>query len=234
MSTLSPDLPATRSSSGESRGIDVARLSTRFGVIFAFSQVAVMVLMATVVLPHGGSPNDPVLPRGERVLDAADVYRVGNYVFMVAGTLLLGFLGAVQLRLRRVDTTGVLATVAVAAGALLALIWPLAGVLHDVALDAAETGADPRILAGWDSVAPYSLAFSVLPRLFFVGALVLGLRAAGDAPWLQRTGVVLLVLGLLGTGTLVVGALFPVLALSTVGFEIWVGALAWHWLRQHR
>jgi hypothetical protein len=33
------------------------------------------------------------------------------------------------------------------------------------------------------------------------------------------------------SATLLTGALFPVLALSTLGYELWVAALAWHWLR---
>src|SRR3954454_4246298 len=160
----------------ESRdGVDVGRISTWFGVAFTACQMAVMVCMAAFVLPKGGGPDTPALERGQRVLEAADRYTAGNYVFMISGVLLLGFLGAVQLRMRRVDSTGVLATVAVAAGTLLAVIWPLAGVLHDVALDAGRDGADLRLLGAWDAVAPYSLAFSVLPRLFFVGAIALGL-----------------------------------------------------------
>ena len=228
--TITSTRPETRNTRPASGGIDTVRLSTRFGVAFTICQLSVMVAMAIFVLPHGGSPGDPALERGRNVLDAADLYRAGNYVFMVAGMLLLGFLGAVHARLKAVDGTGVLATVAVGAGTLLALVWPFAGVLHDVALDTAATGADPRILGGWDAVAPYS----ALPRLFLVGALLLGLRAAGTAPWLQRTAVVILVLSLVGTATVLTGALFPVLALSTLGYELWIGALAWHWLRERR
>lgn len=212
--------------------LDAERVSTRFGLAFTLCQVAVLVAMAVLVLPHGGSPTDPALQRGQSVHDADGIYRAGNYVFMISGSLLLGFLGAVHARLRRVDPSQTLATVATAAGALLALIWPLAGMLHDVALDAAVAGADLRVLAGWDAVAPYSLAFSVFARVFFVGAIVLGLRAVGGATWLVRSGVVLIVLSLVGSATLVAGALFPLLALSTLGYEIWVGALAWHWLRR--
>ena len=212
-------------------GPDVARLSTWCGLAFTICQLAVMVCMAIFVLPHGGSPTDPAVERGTGVLDAADAYRIGNYVFMAAGTLLLGFLGAVHLRLRRADATGVLATVAVAAGTLLAVIWPFAGVLHDVALDTAQTGADVRILAGWDAVAPYSLAFSALPRVFLLLAIVLGLRLAGDAPWLQRAGVAIAIASAVGTLTLVAGAAFPLLALSSLAYELWIGVLAWHWLR---
>jgi Bacterial regulatory proteins, gntR family len=105
------------------------------------------------------------------------------------------------------------------------------GVVHYVALETAPAGTDLRILAGWDAVAPFSLAFSVLPRLFFVGALVLGLRASGAARWLTRSGALVMVLSLVGSATLLTGVLFPVLALGTLGYELWVGALAWHWLR---
>jgi hypothetical protein len=220
-----PDQPA---------GIDVTRISTRFGVAFAVCQISVMIVMAIVVLPHGGSPDDPALERGQNVLDAIDVYRAGNYVFLLAGILFLGFLGAVQARLRRVDASGALATVAVGAGTLLAFVWPFAAVLHDVALDTGKDGADLRILGAWDAVAPYSLAFSALPRLFLVGALVLGLRAAGTNPWLQRTGIVILVLSAVGSATLLTGAVFPVLALSTLMYEVWIGVLAWQWLREGR
>ncbi|MET7403650.1 hypothetical protein ABZS66_60295 [Dactylosporangium sp. NPDC005572] len=213
---------------------DPVRTSTRFGLAFTVCQLLVMIAMAVFVLPHGGSPSDPALQRGQGVQEAADLYRIGNFAFMAAGSLLLGFLGAVWARLRRADGSGVLATVAVASGILLALIWPMAGMLHDVALETAAGGADLRILAGWDAVAPFGLAFSVFARVFFVGAIALGLRATGQAPWLVRSAAVVMLLSLVGSATLVSGALFPLLALSTFGYELWVGALAWHWLRDGR
>jgi hypothetical protein len=213
---------------------DLTRVSAWFGVAFTACQLAVMVCMAIFVLPNGGSPGDPALERGQNVLDAADAYRIGNYVFLLAGMLLLGFLGVVQVRLRRADPSGTLATVGVAAGALLAVIWPFAAVLHDVALDTAETGADVRILAGWDAVAPYSLAASVLPRIFFVLTIVLALRSTGGPRLLRRAGVAIAAVSAVGTLTLIFGGLFPVLALSSLAYELWVGALAWHWLRDGR
>jgi hypothetical protein len=85
-----------------------------------------------------------------------------------------------------------------------------------------ETGA---------ATAPFSLAFSVFARTFFVGSIALGLRATGSGRWLVRTAVVIIVLSLAGSATLISGALFPLLALSTLADEIWVGAVAWHWLR---
>lgn len=213
-------------------GPDVARISAWCGIAFTVCQLAVMVFMAIFVLPNGGSPSDPALERGSNVLDAADAYRIGNYVFMVAGMLLLGFLGAVQLRLRRADPTGVLATVGVAAGTLLAVIWPFAAVLHDVAIDTAETGADVRILAGWDSVAPYALAFSVLPRVFLMLSLVLAMRLSGGSRWMQRIGLAIVAVSVVGSATSLGAGFFPALALSTLAYELWIGALAWQWLRE--
>ena len=229
MTTLETPIPTP--STTRAAGPDVTRLSAWCGIAFTVCQLTVMVLMTIFVLPKGGQPGDPALEWGHRVLDSADAYRLGNYVFMVAGTLLLGFLGAVHVRLRRADPSGTLATVAVAAGTLLALVWPYAAVLHDVALDTAEKGADVRILAGWDAIAPYSLAFSALPRMFLVLAIVLGLRLAGDSRWLQRTGVAIVVVSAVGTATSLTAWVFPLLALSTLAYELWIAALAWHWLR---
>jgi hypothetical protein len=235
MSTISVQPPDHLDRLDEPRtGPDVLRLSTWFGVLFVGAQLLVMIAMAIFVLPNGGGPSEPPLSRGIKVHDHADAYRIGNYVFMVAGTLLLGFLGAIGHRLRRVDRTGVLATVAVAAGSVLAIIWPLGGLLHDVALEVADGGTDLRILGGWDAVAPFTLAFSVLPRLFLVGALVLGLRAAESPSWMVRAGVVVMVISLAGSALLVSGAMFPLLALGTLAYEVWLGLVAVHWLRDGR
>jgi hypothetical protein len=70
-------------------------------------------------------------------------------------------------------------------------------------------GTDLRVLAGWDAVAPFSLAFSVFARVFFVGSIALGLRAAGTAPWLVRSGAVIVVLSLAASATLRSGVIFP-------------------------
>jgi hypothetical protein len=221
----------THTTSTRTTGLDVTRISTWFGLAFTLCQLTVMVFMAIFVLPKGGTPGSDPVVWGQNVLDHIDAYRLGNYVFMVAGVLLLGFLGAVNVRLRRADGTGTLATVAVAAGTLMAFVWPYAAVLHDVALDSAEKGVDLRLLAGWDAVAPYSLAFSALPRIFFVLAIVAALRMSGGSRWMQRTGLGIVVLSAIGTATSLSAVAFPALALGSLGYELWVGALAVSWLR---
>lgn len=209
------------------------RISAGFGLAYALCQLIVMIGFSVLVLPKGGSIGEEPLHWGNDVLSAAAWYRVGNYLLILSSMLLLGFLGAIHARLRQADPSGVLATIAVGAGSLLSLLWPLAAVLHDVALNIADTGADVRMLAGWDSVAPYSLALSALARLFFIAAIALGLRP-GEAPWVRRIGIVLLPVSALGSATLLTGAAFPVLALSTLATDLWIGAVAVRWMRSAR
>jgi hypothetical protein len=229
MSTHVTARPLAHPAAGSLDPAVLQRVSARFGVGFAVAQLCTMVVFALVVLPNAGSVSDPAIERGQGVFDAIRTYEVANYLFSFVGLMLLGFLGVVVARLRAVDRSGVLASVALASGTLLALIWPIAGVLHSVALEVAASGTDLRILAGWDSVAPYCLAFSAIVRAFFVGALVLGLRATGAPRWLVGWGTTAAVLGVVGSSTLVVGAMFPVLAVSTLLYETWIGVVAWRW-----
>jgi len=231
MSTFTTSVPSTVQTVAGGRTI---RISAGFGLVYAIAQLIVMIGFSVFVLPKGGSVGEDPLHWGDDVLAAATWYRVGNYLLMLAGMLLLGFLGAVHARLRRADPSGVLATIAVGAGILLSLLWPLAAALHNVALDIAETGADVRMLAGWDSVAPYLLALSALPRLFLIAAIVAGMRRAGETPWLRRIGIVLLPASLFGSATLLTGAVFPLLALGTLATELWIGAVAVRWMRAPR
>ncbi|MEV4233925.1 hypothetical protein ACIBJI_12670 [Nocardia sp. NPDC050408] len=71
-----------------------------------------------------------------------------------------------------------------------------------------------------------------MPRLLFVAAIVLSLRrmSAPGVRWLHRAGTAVLALSLAGSATLIHSALFPVLAVSTLAFQLWVGVVAWHWL----
>ena len=145
-----------------------------------------MVGMSIFVLPKEAARPDPSV-QGHHVPEAADAYRIGNYVFMVAGVLLLGFLGAVHVRLRRADATGTLATVALAAGALLAFGVALRCGPPRRRLDAADKGTDVRLLAGWDSGRAVLCWPSALPRVFRDGdrpraALGRGLAVAAAGP----------------------------------------------------
>ena len=52
------------------------------------------------------------------------------------------------------------AIIVVAAGAAMALMWPLGGIISDIELDLALVGGDPATVSSLDAIAPYTLALS--------------------------------------------------------------------------
>lgn len=209
------------------------RAALASGVAYAALQIAAMLLFGALILPAGGPPDLPAAEKAARVLAHADTYRLGNFLMLLPVPFLIVFLGGLFAALRRAEGGPVLGIAAVAGGALVALVWPLAAVLHDVALEAARLGADPAVLAGFDAIAPYSLALSAVPRAVLVLAVAAAVRWHGLAPRALGTlGLIVALLGLVGTATLVNAALFPVLALSTLLFEVWMAALCLHLLRR--
>jgi hypothetical protein len=76
-------------------------------------------------------------------------------------------------------------------------------------------------------MAPLSLALSAFPRAVLLGATSLVLLDSRLSPrWIGWLGLVLAPLSLISTATLVIGELFPFLAIGTLIFAIWVLALS--------
>jgi hypothetical protein len=214
--------------------LDPARLertSARCGLGYAAGQLVMTVVFGVLVLPAAGPPDAGPLEKGKALLEHADLFTVGNYLLVLPSLLLVGFLGVVAARLRGADPSGTLAAVALAAGTLVALLWPLGAVLHDLALDTATAGVDVRVAAAWDAVGPYTLALSALFRTAFVVAVTVGLVGACS---LRRSGWAVAALSLLGSATLIADGAFAVLAVSTLAFDGWVAAVAWRWSRAPR
>jgi hypothetical protein len=107
------------------------------------------------------------------------------------------------------------------------MIWPLAAILSDIGIDIALAGGDAATVASLDAIAPYSLALSALPRMVLLLTVSAALLYHELAPrWIGWLGVAAGLLSLAGTATLVVSALFPLLALSTLFFELWIIVLS--------
>jgi hypothetical protein len=83
-----------------------------------------------------------------------------------------------------------------------------------------------------DAIAPYSLPLSAFACVVFVTALLVPILTLGKGLSLTGwTGIVIGILSLVGTTTLVFGSAFPVLALSTLLFDVWLLVLCVLWLR---
>jgi hypothetical protein len=102
----------------------------------------------------------------------------------------------------------------------------LGAVISDLELDLAQAGGDAITVSTIDAIAPYSLALSAFARAVFIGALAIPLMGRrGRLRWIGWSGAAVAVLSLLGTITLVFGTAFPVLAASTLLFDLWLLAL---------
>lgn len=197
------------------------------GTIFTLLQFGVMLYFIILVFPQMGPP-DAVAQKITFYTERGEILRWGNYLLMLPTPFFLLFLGGVGSLLRRTEASGgMLATTAVISGTLVAILWPLSGVVNNIGIDIAQAGGDAATVLALDAVGPYTLALSALPRAVLLAAMSLGLGQGQLAPrWLVWLGFVIAGLSLVGTATLVIAAMFPLLALSTLLFDGWVLALS--------
>jgi hypothetical protein len=198
------------------------------GIGFAVLQLGAMLLFGLLILPRLGPMDATIAQRAAAYAEQGDLLRLGNYLLTLPTPLFLFFLGALFTGVRRAEGDGgPLAMAAVAAGAAMAMIWPLAAILSDIGIDIALAGGDAATVASLDAIAPYSLALSALPRMVLLLTVSAALLYHELAPrWIGWLGVAAGLLSLVGTATLVVHALFPLLALSTLFFELWIIVLS--------
>lgn len=208
------------------------RMTLASGIVAAALFIAATMVFIGFIVP-GMPPID------------ASAEEFASFVAESSGTvpsLLFSYLNAAQVAfvvlffgglfgvLRRAEGgSGSLATAVFAAGLAIAIITPLATMIETHLLDGfALAGVDPAATKAVDGIAPLSLALSCFPQTLVLGgtaALLLSRRFA--PPWLGWVGFILGALVIVGTGTLVVGpSLFPITALGTLLFWLWILALS--------
>lgn len=108
----------------------------------------------------------------------------------------------------------------------MAMLWPLGAVLNSISIDIARNSGDMATVVAMDALPPYLLALGALPRVVLLLATSLAFRSEGSLPrWLPILGFLLAIVSLTGSATLFVSEMFPVLALGTVLFHMWLIAL---------
>ncbi len=226
-------MPSAINTSRE-QGLLWERFSLASGIIYAIGQVGALTYFAVRVFPQMGPP-DATAQHVAFYTQQGPVLRLGNYLLMLPMPFFFFFLGGLFGVLRRVQGSSTLSVSAVTAGAAVAVLWPLSAVLNTIAIDIAQAGGDAATIIALDAIGAYALALSALPRA------VLLLATAGvffhdqrTPRWIAWSGFALALLSLGGTATLVVGDLFPLLALGTLLFEVWIVALSMVLLRSAR
>ena len=203
------------------------------GIVYIALQLGAFVYFAAAIFPHFAPIDAPAPERAAAVRALGDTLRLGNYLLVLPSPFFLFFLGGLVSSLRqRLPDAGTIRTSVLAAGTAMALVWPMGAILSDIELDIAVAGGDSVVISSLDAVAPYTLALSAAARAVFVGVLALPLIArAGALRWCGWSGVAIAVLSIAGTATLVAAAAFPVLAASSLLFDVWLLMFCVLWMR---
>jgi hypothetical protein len=194
------------------------------GIAFVLLQLSAFVFFATSIFPNFAPVDAPAAQRAAAIVKLGHTLRLGNYLLMVPAPFFLFFVGGLFVVLRRLRAGNeTVAAVALASGAAMALIWPLGAVVSDIELDLAQSGGDVATVSALDAAAPYTLALSAFARAVFVAATSWPLLAVpGSARWAGQAGLLVAGLSLAGTATMVNGSAFPLLAVSSLLFDLWL------------
>ena len=159
------------------------------------------------------------------------------YAVALAMVLFVVFLSGIRAVLQSTGPdAGPLPTALFGAGLAMATVVTLGWLIEGCIVSLAQRGVDPRLIAGLDGVAPFSLALSSLPRAAVViGVSVLLLQGRLAAAWIGWAGLVLGLLTLAGSTTVLASGPSPLFGL-TVGsfllFGLWAIALSVALLRR--
>ena len=217
-----PDLPAPPT---------LDRLGFASGVAAgALYLVGTAVFLAVIIpaLPPLGAPA-PARAAYYAAMHHDLLYRVTSFLGQLQLLLLLPFFGALLAVLRREERgEGALSFAVFGAGVALALLSPIVMMVEDhLLLGLAAAGVDPLVAVSFDGLVPKSFALGAMPQAIAVGgAAVLLRRRCRIGRALGWSGVAVAALSLVGTGTLVRGALFPVSSMAALLARVWLLALA--------
>ncbi len=207
------------------------------GIVFAVLQIAAIVFAAAFLLsklPPVGAPLDEWAQALMRI--PTMTVSMANYLLLLPVPFFLLFLGGLFGVLRRAEGgSGTLAVSALVAGIAMAMTWPFGILIAGISSSIVADGGDLATAWALDGMAPLSLALSAFPRTVLLVATSLLLLESRLAPrWIGWLGLLLAPVSLIGTGMLLVGDLFPILALGTLIFELWVLALSVSLVRRER
>lgn len=207
------------------------RVTLASGAIAGALYLAGAAIFLGFVAPHMPAMDAPVADQAAFYAQQSGsmLYRLVSYFGQAQMAFLILFFGGLYGVLRRAEgDSDSLAAAVMVAGSAIAVITPLAIMLEDhLLLGLAAAHADPVVVRAFDGMGPLSFALSGFPQAVVLGGTAALLLSRRLIPaWIGWFGVALAVLGLLGTGTLISVAFFPLAALTTLLFRVWLVALS--------
>ncbi len=207
------------------------------GIVFAVLQIVAIVFATVFVLSKLPPVGAPLTEWAEALVQIPTItVNIANYLLLLPVPFFVLFLGGLCGVLRRAEGgSGTLAVSALVAGIAMAVTWPFGILIAGISSSIVADGGDLATAWALDGMAPLSLALSAFPRTVLLVATSLLLLESRLAPrWIGWLGLLLAPVSLIGTGMLLVGDLFPILALGTLIFELWVLALSVSLVRRER
>lgn len=206
------------------------------GILLVVIQLAGLAFFITSVAPKMPPVDAPAAQAATFYAQHGSLITTNNFLFMLQTPFLLLFLAGLYGVLRRVEGgSGTLAVAALASGVAMGVILAMGWLISGLGVGIATNRGDAATIKALDGLSPLSLALSTLPRALLLAATSLVLLRSQLVPrWIGGAGFVLVFVSLVGATTLVAGAMFPVLALGSLLFELWTLALSVALLRHTR
>lgn len=202
------------------------------GILFVAVQLATVAFNVAFFLtthpPMDASPQETARGFAEH----ASMVEICTYLYVLQLPFLLLFFGVLR---RAEGGSGALSVSVIGAGVAMVVIVSMGALISALTPTIGQLGGDPATVKAVDGMTPLALALSAFPRAVLLGATSVVLLESRIAPrWIGWTGLVLGLISLLSTGTLLTPALFPLLAIGTLLFVVWVAALTIALLRSTR
>lgn len=198
------------------------------GILLVVLQLAGLAFFITSVAPKMPPVDAPAAQAAAFYTQHGGLITTNNFLFMLQTPFLLLFLAGLNGVLRRVEGgSGALAVAALGSGVAMGVILALGWLISGLGVGIAANGGDAATIKALDGMSPLSLALSTLPRALLLAATSLVLLRSQFAPrWIGWAGLALVLISVVGATTLIIGAMFPVLALGSLLFELWTLALS--------
>jgi hypothetical protein len=207
------------------------RLAFAGGLAAAVLYLGGVALFGAFVVPQMPPLDAPAaqVARFYAAQSAGGLYPLVSYLGHAELPLLLLFFGGLFGVLRRAEGgSEALAAAVFAGGVVGAVILPIVFVIENhVLLGLAAAGGDALTVRAFDGMGPVSFGLSGFTQAVVVGGTAALLRVEPRVPpWLQWYAIAVVVVSLIGTGTLMVNSLFPIAALATLLYRIWILVLS--------
>ncbi len=216
-----------RTEKGLRRPFRWERLALGGGLLFVATQIATVAFNVAFFLtthpPMDASPQETARGFAEH----ATMVEIGTYLYVLHMPFLLLFLGGLFSVLRRAEGgSGALSVAVLGAGVAMVVIASMGALISALTPTIGQLGGDAATVKAIDAMTPLALALSAFPRAVLLGATSVVVLEGRIAPrWIGWTGLALVLISLVSTGTLAAPALFPILVIGTLLFVFWVLAL---------